>query len=402
MFTRRALLGGALASALVASARVPSPGPRRRFVFVINRGGWDPLTALAPMFGRAQIVMPGATEAASAHGLEYVASTLRPSVTRFFEGHGQRVALLHGLSVRSVAHEVCERTMMTGAATGDAADHATRLADIARPLPHLLLAGPSFPGAHVARVARAGETGQLQQLVDGSLRLRSDRATSGLSTPASRVVNDFVRRRARAARDARPGPGRAALVEALGRAEQLEDLRWDVDYTSDGTLTGQLEVSLEVLARGLAHCVTVSPLVSWDTHTDSDNQQSQLFESLFAGLDSFATRLNTTLGPSGAPLSEEVVVVVLSEMARTPQLNADLGRDHWPWTSALLWGPGVAGGRVLGAYDEGYRGVGVDAAGKLDPSRVGTSPLELAATLMTLADLDPGELGVAPISALLS
>jgi uncharacterized protein (DUF1501 family) len=45
-------------------------------------------------------------------------------------------------------------------------------------------------------------------------------------------------------------------------------------------------------------------------------------------------------------------VLTLSELGRTPQINADGGRDHYPEVfSALLAGGGVAAGMVVGAYD---------------------------------------------------
>ena len=385
-----ALLGDRLASALVPLA------VKKRFVFVVNRGGWDPLTVFAPLFGRSQIAMPALAEAATAHGVPYVASVQRPSVSSFFDTFGGRCLLVHGLSVRSVSHEVCEFTMMTGHATGDVSDHGSRLAerdpDVA--LPHLVLSGPTYPGPLSALVARSGATGQLQELISGELRLRSDQSTTGLTTPASRLVNDFVLRRSRAAADAGPSPRRAAIVEALGRAERLADLRYDVSFKSDGSFPSQLDIALQVLSRGIAQCVTVSPPLAWDSHTDSDNQQSPLFESLFAGLNTFMARLQSTQDTTGRNLSENTVVVVLSEMGRTPQLNSDQGRDHWPYTSAMLIGPGLTGGRVVGGYDDGYSGLGIDpATGELDPKRPATTPAQLGATLLALADLDPTALG---------
>jgi hypothetical protein len=387
-------LAGLLTSAWArrGSALVPLQ-PTRRFLFVVNRGGWDPLNVLTPLFGQPQIAMPVLAEPATIAGLPLVVSQSRPSVTRFFEQWGARSLVLHGLSVRSVSHEVCEFTMMTGQASGDGTDHATRLAQLGESaaLPHLVLSGPSYPGTLSSLVARSGATGQLQELISGDVQRRSDQLTPGLSAPATRIVNDFVARRTRAARDARPGPRRAALDAALSRSDRLQDLRYDVSFSSDGSLGSQLDIALALLSRGLAHCVTVSPPAFWDTHTDSDNQQGPLWESLFASLNGFFEKAAATPAqspdgaPSGRTVLDDTVVVVLSEMARTPQLNADLGRDHWPWTSALVVGDGVTGGRVVGGYDQGYRG--------LDTKRPATTPAQLGATLLALAGMDPGAFG---------
>jgi uncharacterized protein (DUF1501 family) len=54
------------------------------------------------------------------------------------------------------------------------------------------------------------------------------------------------------------------------------------------------------------------------------------------------------------------LVVVLSEMGRTPKLNNESGKDHWPVTSALLLGAGVRGGRVIGATGDQLEARSID------------------------------------------
>jgi uncharacterized protein (DUF1501 family) len=49
---------------------------------------------------------------------------------------------------------------------------------------------------------------------------------------------------------------------------------------------------------------------------------------------------------------DETLVMVSSEFGRTPKINKDAGRDHWPKVfSTLLAGGGVKGGLVYGASD---------------------------------------------------
>lgn len=389
--------GGAGLAGLVGRAgqALAAGGAKRRFLFVVNQGGWDPLCALAPMFDNARVVMPVGATRATLGGIPFVDHAQRPAVRAFFAAHAARSVIVHGLSVRSVSHDICQVTMMTGASTGGAPDFATRLAvagtDAA--LPHFVVSGPTYPGALASLVARGGRTGQLQELITGSLAERGDVAVTSASRPAARAIEDFVERRTAAFAAAAPGPAREALVTALGRAARLEDLQWDMSFASDGSFTSQLEIAVEALERGIAQCVTVSPPVSWDTHTNSDNQQSPLWEALFAGLGQVMDRLR------------DVVVVVVSEMGRTPQLNADQGRDHWPWTSALVVGDGLTGGRVVGGYDAGYAGRGIDPrTAEIDDQRAAPTPAVLGATLLALAGLDPGVLGpgATPLEGLLA
>lgn len=51
-------------------------------------------------------------------------------------------------------------------------------------------------------------------------------------------------------------------------------------------------------------------------------------------------------------LDRDVTIVVWGEFGRTPKINANAGRDHWPRVScALLSGGGMRTGQVLGATD---------------------------------------------------
>ncbi len=65
-------------------------------------------------------------------------------------------------------------------------------------------------------------------------------------------------------------------------------------------------------------------------------------------LDRAITALVTDLHERG--LDKDVSVVVWGEFGRTPKINKDAGRDHWPQVStALLAGGGMKMGQVIGA-----------------------------------------------------
>ena len=52
-------------------------------------------------------------------------------------------------------------------------------------------------------------------------------------------------------------------------------------------------------------------------------------------------------------LHNDTLLVVFSEFGRTPTINKDAGRDHWPFAqSILLAGAGITGGTVYGATDK--------------------------------------------------
>jgi hypothetical protein len=96
--------------------------------------------------------------------------------------------------------------------------------------------------------------------------------------------------------------------------------------------------------------------------------------------------------PGQSKLLDETAVVVVSELGRTPRLNGDGGKDHWPVTSALLVGSGVAGGRVVGATTDALAGADIDLNTGA-PTKDGKPLLysSFAAGVLALAGVDASE-----------
>jgi uncharacterized protein (DUF1501 family) len=86
---------------------------------------------------------------------------------------------------------------------------------------------------------------------------------------------------------------------------------------------------------------------AWDTHQNNDKLHR---ESLTPQLDQSLAFLLEDLAQRG--LLDSTVVVVMGEFGRTPQVNANGGRDHWPhcWSLAI-GGGGIPGGQIVGASD---------------------------------------------------
>jgi uncharacterized protein (DUF1501 family) len=86
----------------------------------------------------------------------------------------------------------------------------------------------------------------------------------------------------------------------------------------------------------------------WDTHGDNEKR---LRETLAPRLDQSLSALLEDLASSG--MLDETVVLVTGEFGRTPVINPNKGRDHWPdcW-SLLVGGGGIQGGHVIGASDD--------------------------------------------------
>jgi uncharacterized protein (DUF1501 family) len=409
MITRRTFLGSAAAgAALFGGARLglaQSKGARGRFLFLHAEGGWDPLCVFAPLFGANGVDMEAEAAPWTIGGLALVDHPERPNTRAFFEQHHGETALLNGVSVRSVNHETCQMVALTGSTSSEKPDWGTMLGHAAREqssLPHLVVSGPIASGPYSVFVAQA--QGRLQQAIDGSILAQNDAPLAAPAAAPARIVDRFMRARAEAEGLRLPDSTRIAdLGEAVARSRSLVDGRLEQQLVSGANFRGRAATAIQALSAGICRCASVGTDFIWDTHEDN-SLQSGLFESFFADLEEVLAKLKSTPGPHGGVLADDTTVVVMSEMARTPALNATGGRDHWPYTSTLLIGPRIVGDRSFGGFNDLYSGVGVGPDSGLDPAQAGISAQSLGATLLTLGDVDPEEYlhkAVSPIPGVL-
>jgi len=82
----------------------------------------------------------------------------------------------------------------------------------------------------------------------------------------------------------------------------------------------------------------------WDTHSKNFTTMRKLLPLLDRGIYTLVTDLHER------GLDRDVTVVVWGEYGRTPKINRNAGRDHWPQaTFALVAGGGFKMGQVIGA-----------------------------------------------------
>jgi hypothetical protein len=113
-------------------------------------------------------------------------------------------------------------------------------------------------------------------------------------------------------------------------------------YDGAPTVNEQLLVARRLVEVGV-RCVTLT-YGRWDSHA----QNFELVRDHGSKLDQGISALVDDLEQRG--LLNEVTVVVWGEFGRTPRINAQAGRDHWPQVScALLAGGGMRTGQVIGA-----------------------------------------------------
>src|SRR5437773_1405099 len=99
------------------------------------------------------------------------------------------------------------------------------------------------------------------------------------------------------------------------------------------------------LVEAGARCVTLA-FSRWDHHGDNFGALRQDLPLLDQGLSALIEDIHQR------GLDKDVSVVVWGEFGRTPTINKQAGRDHWPRVSCgLLAGGGMKTGQVIGATD---------------------------------------------------
>lgn len=135
-----------------------------------------------------------------------------------------------------------------------------------------------------------------------------------------------------------------------------------------------------LVERGVAF-IEVS-LGGWDTHQDNFNKVANNCKQLDPGLGSLIRDLHEKR------MLDKTLVLCMGEFGRTPKINGNNGRDHYPraW-SAMIAGGGIQGGRVIGSTDKD----GVEVK-----ERPVTVP-DLFATVYSALGVDPKKKNISPL-----
>jgi uncharacterized protein (DUF1501 family) len=441
---------------------------KRRFVFCYFPGGWDQLLFLDPRdpatfteeqrgmtltdvryeqlansdFG-TRVIRPmvggmpsNLTFGPAALKFNADGSVRGPDITRW----ANRIAIVRGMNMGTVAHEVGYRFFNTGTfPAGNAARGSSVATQIAAmlgslesmpiaPLPALSLRveayNESMPGKYSA--LRVNSIGDLLQVLnrDGAL-LEHSNVENALEEFASSErpceVNVYDRRgvlsqmresqstaqtilRERLAAkfdffaesmDPRVNEERAAVRRRYGEYLRATGLT-AADANSAGARAALAALAIK---SGVAQCVSVMIGDGTDTHfsnnLDHANRLYPGIASLAALIDDLAT---STIGPNmGLPEGDRwldhTTIVAFSEFARTPLMNQFGGRDHHLASTCLLAGAGINGNTVIGESGRVAMGIGlwdfVHQRPTDSPERGrAISPPDIAATLIASTGFD--------------
>lgn len=279
----------------------------------------------------------------------------------FYAEFGDELLVFNGLDYSVNNHSPCSRYMATGKL--DSLAYPTFAALVAAcqgpdcPLSFLTFGNYSATGNLVA-MSRVPYLPSLKRIANADSIEGNERSPYHDDFALSRIEQALGERRT--VRTAQP---------LLPRRERAENMLYAAQVNSKALarvtphipksipkqrLAQQAEIALASFKAGV--CVSANLSIGqFDSHANNDADQMKLIPEFLEGIAYVLHRAEEL------QIREKLVVIVQSEMGRTPTYNKGNGKDHWSIGSIMFLGPGIAGNRVIGSTDEGQFTVPVDS-----------------------------------------
>lgn len=332
----------------------PYEGP---YYVVFNAsGGWDTTYLMDPKGtgGINRLYQEGDILTRGSHKFAPTAKHIQGGMSNedFYAEFGKELLVLNGLDYSVNNHSPGARYMATGKL--DSMDFPTFAALIAAcqgpacPLSFLTFGNYSATGNLVA-MSRVPYIQSLRNLANADAVSGNER-----SPYHDRFALDRIERALQIEIEVRAGQPR------LPRAEHAENMLFAAQANSKALarvtpyiprdmpkerLSQQADIALASFKAGV--CVSANLSIGqFDSHANNDVDQMKLIPEFLAGIRYLVRRAEEL------KIRDRLVIVVQSEMGRTPNYNSGKGKDHWSIGSIMFLGRGIRGDRVIGATDE--------------------------------------------------
>jgi hypothetical protein len=382
MINRRNVLklfaGGGATVALRPTWALAAAQPDDFFIFIHCGGGWDVTLWADPRNERKGLIEPASASNTDIGGLEHwkpagtsfepvvvprtggKGSELRlgPAIGKLFD-LGDRLTVINGIAMNTVSHEDGTTYSTTGRhRSGGSAPESSVDVVIANELgtaqlmPDVAVRWPSsFVGERLDRRSvplRVGTVDAITKSFERSpdyLDVEDRTAITALLTEeahalAQRSTHAQVYDQLASQYQGLPALLTGDFTKAFS-ARQLKAAYPQFDYRGfhrDTVVAAPF--ALEAIKRNLVRCVGFG-IGGFDTHTTNHRQHGMMLQELFGAIATLVKLLDATPHPTrpGTKLSDRTHILVVSEFCRTPQVNPNGGRDHYPNNSALVISP---------------------------------------------------------------
>ena len=339
------------------------PGP---YYVVFNAsGGWDTTYLMDPkgVEGINRLYQQGEILTAGSHRFAPTAKHIEKGMSNenFFAKYGNELRTLNGLDLSVNNHTPCARYMATGKL--DSTNFPTFPALVAAchgadaPLAFLTFGNYSATG-NLVPMSRVPYLQSLNLLAKADFVEGNERAPYHdpfVSDRIEKALQEQFDARVSSIRLPRVERSQSMLYSAQVNSKALQRVVPFIPKQQAGErLAQQADIALASFKAGVCISANLS-IGQFDSHNNNDTDQMKLIPEFLAGIDYVLKRA------ADLQIREKLVVVIQSEMGRTPTYNNGNGKDHWSINSIMFLGPGIGGNRVIGATDEKQQLTPVDA-----------------------------------------
>jgi hypothetical protein len=341
--------------ATAAEARnAPYEGP---YYIVFNAsGGWDTTYLMDPkgVNGINRLYREGDILTRGAHKYAPTARHIQGGLSNedFYEQFGNELLVFNGLDYSVNNHSPGARYMATGKL--DSLAYPTFAALIAAcqgpscPLSFLTFGNYSATGNLVA-MSRVPYLPSLRTLANADAINGNERSPYHDRFALDRIeraLGEQVQSRAAQPRLPRAEHAENMLFAAQANSKALERVTPYIPREIPRErLSQQADIALASFRAGV--CVSANLSIGqFDSHANNDPDQMKLIPEFLAGIRYVMRRAEELR------IRDKIVVIVQSEMGRTPNYNNGNGKDHWSIGSIMFLGKGIRGNRVIGATDD--------------------------------------------------
>lgn len=319
-------------------------------------GGWDTTYLMDPkgvnemnrLYKEGDILTQGN------HRLAPIAKHIEAGMSNedFFKKYGDELLVLNGLDYSINNHSPCRRYMATGKL--DSLAYPTFAALVAAcngsevPLAFLTFGNYSATG-NLVPMARVPYLNSLSKLANADGvhgNARSPYHDDFVTDRIERALEVQMQARVSKVRLPRVERSQSMLYAAQINSKALQRVTPYIPKSSPkGRLSQQADIALASFKAGV--CVSANLSIGqFDSHANNDRDQMKLIPEFLAGIDYLVTKAEEL------KIRDKLVVIIQSEMGRTPNYNKGNGKDHWSIGSIMFMGGGIQGNRVVGATDE--------------------------------------------------
>jgi len=318
-------------------------------------GGWDTTYLMDPkgVDGINRLYKEGDILTHGKHKFAPTAKQVQKGMSNedFFRKYGSELLVLNGLDYSVNNHAPGSRYMATG-----------KLDSLAYPTFAALVAGCRGPDVPLAFLTfgQYSATGNLVPMARvpylNSMNLlanadgihgnsRSPYHDDFVTDRIERALKEQAKARVATARLPRAKRSQSMLYAAQLNSKALERV---TPYIPKATPKGRLSLQADIVLASFKAGVCVSANLSigqFDSHGNNDPDQMRLIPEFLDGIDYMLTKAEEL------KIRDKLVIVIQSEMGRTPTYNKGQGKDHWSIGSIMFIGQDIGGNRVIGATD---------------------------------------------------